>query len=99
MKNNYKDRAKVGDYVIFCDICGTKEWFSKSKIQAKYTGSEGAVVCRDCVDLPSGLLMPFRLPPEKTPKIVTHNHYSSNPEDLPDAPTINFDTSPPTVED
>ncbi len=96
MKNNYKDRAKVGDHVIYCDICGTKEWASQSTIQAQYTGSEGAVVCRDCVDMPVGAFMPFTLPPEARPQVVTGNPYST---DFEAAPTINFNTSPPTVED
>lgn len=93
--NQYKDKVKIGDYPLFCDTCGSKMWFSESKTLGKYTGLEGSQVCKDCVDGRVETFVPFTIKPEKTPKVVRN----SLSEDYPAASTINFNTSPPTVEE
>lgn len=94
MKNNYKEKKKLGDYPTFCDTCGSKMWYSESKVLGKYTGLDGSQVCSDCVDGIVHTFVPFTIEPEKTVKISRNT--------LPDvttAPSIDFTKSPPTVED
>lgn len=83
-KNNYRNKIKINDYVIFCDICAMKCWHSESKILHKYTGHGNAIVCPNCVDSIDYGLVPYKVRPEKSPEITRNNHYASNPQDVPE---------------
>lgn len=93
-KNNYQTKLKLGDYPCSCDICGNWTWFSEGKIQHKYTGKGGTFACKNCVDDIHYGLVPYKIKPEK-PVPLVRNAQSS----VTTAQSINFNTSPPTVEE
>jgi hypothetical protein len=67
-KNNMSDRfnpGKLGDWVVFCDICGQKCYASESTKLSTYTGHGGAIVCPNDVDKLDYGLIPYRIPVEK----------------------------------
>lgn len=95
-KNSYKDKMKLGDYPLYCDICGMKSWYSQSKVLDKYTGRGGLLVCRTCYDSIDYGLVPYKVEPEETPDITRNNHYAANPADVPqDVQNIDLSTQDP----
>lgn len=83
MKNSFREQKRVGDYVLFCDICGMKTWASESIILDKDTGKGGLVVCpvdRDAIDYG---LVPYKVDPEESVPVARNNHYAADPENVP----------------
>ncbi len=85
MKNTYTMKKKKGDYIIYCQICGDPCWASQATKLEKETGHGGLIVCPEDVDAIDYGLIPFKIAPEENPKIVTINHYASNPNDVPNS--------------
>jgi hypothetical protein len=69
-KNKFKHKAKPGDYCIECSECGMPCWASQSRELSKETGKGGQIVCPNCVFAVDPGLIPYKVPAEKSPKIV-----------------------------
>jgi len=85
-KNSFRESKRVGDYVLFCDICGQKMWYSQSKVLEPETGKGGLVVCpmdRDAIDYG---LVPYKVAPEAIVPIARSNHYTADPSLIPNDP-------------
>lgn len=98
MKNNinkYK-KSRLGDYIIFCDICGQPCWHSESVKLDKYTGRGGLVVCLKDADPIDYGLVPYKIPAEKPVPIVRVNNFndSVNIEET-FSPITNYETQNP----
>lgn len=97
-KNNFKQRKKVGDYVLTCDTCGQLFWASRRTILDKYTGKGGACVCSTCVDKIDYGLVPYTVLPEDVIPISRNSNYQANPSDIPntiDPTNLDFTTIDP----
>jgi hypothetical protein len=79
---------RLGDWYIYCDICGQKCLASKSSKLSTYTGRGGLVVCQhDRDDIDPGLI-PYRIPVEKNVPYVRIDH--TNTDD--GAPQVDLET-------
>lgn len=67
-------RAKLGDWVVFCDICGQKCYASEASKLSTYTGRGGLIVCPNDVDKIDYGLVPYRISPEKNIPWTRINH-------------------------
>jgi hypothetical protein len=81
-KNRYTDRVKVGDYQIYCMVCGQVCWYSQSVVLGPYTGHEGQVVCPNHAYEPQYGLQPFVVEPEEAipyaqPNQITYTQEST----------------------
>ena len=94
-----KDRfspPRVGDYIIFCDICGAKCYASEATTLSTYTGHGGLLVCPLDVDPIDYGIVPYKIPAEQPVPTTRNNHYSSNPSSVPDVHTpFNAETTDP----
>jgi hypothetical protein len=61
---NKYDPSRLGDHIIYCDICGMPTWYSESKVLEVYTGKGGLLVCPDDADVIDYGLVPYTIPPE-----------------------------------
>lgn len=57
--------GRLGDWVVFCDICGQKCYASEATKLSTYTGRGGLIVCPKDVDKIDYGLIPYRIPTEK----------------------------------
>jgi hypothetical protein len=57
--------GRLGDWVVFCDICGQKCYASETTKLSTYTGQGNAIVCKYDVDAIDYGLVPFIIPVEK----------------------------------
>jgi DNA-directed RNA polymerase subunit RPC12/RpoP len=72
-KNHYKNKIKVGDYVINCDTCAMKCWASESHRLVKETGKGGAIVCPNCNDKVHYGFVPYKILPEDSIPVARVN--------------------------
>lgn len=82
-KNNFKNRLKIDDHPIDCDICGMPCWASEAIILEKETGRGGMVVCpvdRDVIDYG---IVPYKILPEEPIQLVRTANYQNNPSAVP----------------
>lgn len=84
--------GRLGDWVVFCDICGQKCYASEATRLSTYTGRGGLIVCPKDVDKIDYGLMPYRIPAEKNTPWTRINH--TNVED--GSPVFDYETA--TVE-
>lgn len=66
--------GRLGDWVLFCDICGQKCYASESTKLSTYTGRGGLIVCpndRDKIDYGS---MPYTIRAESPIPFTRINH-------------------------
>src|SRR5690349_18258993 len=66
--------GRVGDWIVFCDICGKKCYSSEITILSNYTGRGGLAVCKQDADRIDPGLIPFRYPTERPVTNVRVNH-------------------------
>lgn len=74
---NIMDRfnpGRLGDWVIFCDICGQKCYASESTKLTTYTGKGGNIVCQHDVDEVDKGLIPFNVNVEQNIPWTRVNH-------------------------
>ncbi len=64
-KNRYRDQVRIGDYQVYCTVCGAVCWYSESFILGPYTGHEGQLVCPDHNYQPQYGLQPYVIEPEE----------------------------------
>lgn len=57
--------GRLGDYVIDCDICGQRCWYSESSVLGIYTGRGGLLVCPECKDPIDYGIVPYYVIPER----------------------------------
>lgn len=75
--NNYS-KGRLGDYIIFCDICGQPCWHSESVKLKPDTGRGGCIVCPADADPVDYGLVPYKIRPEKSPKEVRVNNLNDS---------------------
>lgn len=68
------DPGKLGDWVVFCDICGQKCYASESSQLEAYTGRGGLIVCPKDIDAIDYGLIPYTIPAEKNVPFTRINH-------------------------
>lgn len=75
MADRFNDgRSHLGDWVVFCDICGQKCYASEASKLAAYTGRGGLIVCPNDVDKIDYGLVPYKTPPERSIPWTRINH-------------------------
>lgn len=78
--------GRLGDWIVYCDICGKKCYASETVKLSNYTGRDGLIVCRADADAQDPGLMPYRIPNEKSVPWTRINHQNvtngSEPYDM-----------------
>lgn len=93
--HNFKNTKKVGDWVVYCHICGLPCWGSEATKLGKYTGAEGAIVCPNDRDSVNYGLIGYKVPAEKSVPFVADSINSGTDPGEEIAP-FDFSTSYPT---
>lgn len=57
--------GRIGDWVVFCDICGQKCYASETSKLSSLTGRGGLIVCPNDVDRIDPGLIPYKAPTER----------------------------------
>lgn len=70
--------GRLGDWVVFCDICGKKCYASETVKLSNYTGRDGLRVCLQDADVQDPSLVPFRYKSEKPIPDVRVNHTNTS---------------------
>src|SRR5260221_9589797 len=78
MNRNF-DREKRWDWIVWCDICGTRCWGSEATKLSTYTGRGGAIVCPDCNDPIDYGIVPYSIPAEKPVPFVRDASQANDP--------------------
>jgi hypothetical protein len=76
-----KDRfspGRLGDWIVFCDICGQKHYASETTKLSTYTGKGGLVVCKHDVDKIDAGLVPYSIKREKNVPFIRINHTNTS---------------------
>ncbi len=81
-ENRYRP-GKLGDFVIYCDICGCPCLYSESTKLDSYTGRGGLLVCPTHADPIDYGLVPYKIQAEKPIPETRTNHYQANPSAVP----------------
>lgn len=87
------DPGRLGDWIVFCDICGRKCYASETVKLTAQTGRGGLVVCRTDADRTDPSLTPYRIPIEKNVPYVRINHTNTEnsfPEIDPESMTYTY---------
>lgn len=101
-----KDRfspARIGDWVMNCQICKKKLYASESFLLDTYTGKGGLRVCSDCNDPIDYGLVPYKIPAEQPIPFSFDATFAGNPNPPYPEPYKPFDirlfdpTTPPGV--
>lgn len=66
--------GRLGDWVIFCDICGQKCYASEATKLTTYTGRGGLIVCPHDVDVIDYGIVPYKTPTERNIPWTRINH-------------------------
>lgn len=69
--------GRMGDWVVFCDICGQRCYASEATKLPTYTGRGGLIVCPKDVDKIDFGLIPPKVGIEKNPPWTRINHTST----------------------
>lgn len=72
MSYNFIDGKRIGDWVVYCHICGCKAWASDTQKLSNETGRGGLRVCPDCVDVIDYGIVPYKIPAEKSVPFVSY---------------------------
>lgn len=83
------DPGRLGDWVVFCDICGQKCYASEASKLSTYTGRGGLIVCKNDTDKIDPGLIPYKSPAERNVPWTRINHTSTTNATTP----IDFETS------
>jgi hypothetical protein len=75
-------RVKKWDWILWCDICGTRCWGSEATRLNVYTGRGGLMVCPDCNDPIDYGLVPYKVPAEKPVPIIRDASQAYNPNSI-----------------
>lgn len=84
--------GRLGDWVVFCDICGQKCYASEASRLDANTGRGGLIVCPKDIDKIDFGLIPYKVPVERPIPWTRINH-----TDVSDAAPI-YDLEAQTVE-
>ncbi len=68
------NKYKLGDWVVFCDICGGKCYASETVKLSTYTGRGGLIVCKSDADAIDPGLIPYTIPAERPVPWTRINH-------------------------
>lgn len=68
------DPGKLGDWVVFCDICGQKCYASEAQFLSTETGRGGLLVCPKDADKIDHGLIPYTVEAEKAVPFTRVNH-------------------------
>jgi len=60
------NHIRLGDWVVFCDLCGQKCYASEASKLSTYTGRGGLIVCPNDVDKIDYGLIPYKTPTSKS---------------------------------
>jgi hypothetical protein len=66
--------GRIGDWVVFCDICGQKCYASEASKLSTYTGRGGLIVCPKDADKVDPGLIPYKVTVEKNIPWTRINH-------------------------
>lgn len=66
--------GRLGDWVVFCDICGQKCYASETTKLEMYTGRGGLIVCAKDADKIDYGLVPYKVPVERPIPWTRINH-------------------------
>jgi len=66
--------GRIGDWVVFCDICGQKCYASEASKLSTYTGRGGLIVCPKDADKVDSGLIPYKVTVEKNIPWTRINH-------------------------
>lgn len=72
------DPGRLGDWIVFCDICGKKCYASETVKLSEYTGKGGLVVCRQDADKVDPGLIPYSVKAEKNIPFTRTNHTNTD---------------------
>lgn len=81
--------GRLGDWVIFCDICGQKCYASEASRLEANTGRGGLIVCPNDIDKIDYGLIPYKVPVERNVPWTRVNHTATSNSSDP----INPETS------
>lgn len=70
--------GKLGDWVVWCGICGQKCYASESGKLEAYTGRGGLIVCEKDKDKVDHGLIPYTIPAEKNVPFTRINHTNTS---------------------
>ena len=70
--------GRVGDWVVFCDICGQKCYASEATRLPAATGRGGLIVCPKDVDKIDYGLIPYKTPTERNVPWTRINHTNTD---------------------
>lgn len=79
---------RLGDWYIYCDICGQRHFASETYKLSQYTGRGGLIVCRHDADKVDYGLVPFTPKREQNPAQVRINHTNTDNA----APIVDLET-------
>lgn len=68
------DRVRLGDWIVYCDICGKRCNASETVKLSTYTGRGGLIVCRQDADKIDAGLVPYSARREKSVPYARVNH-------------------------
>jgi hypothetical protein len=80
--------GRLGDWVVFCDICGQKCYASETSKLSTYTGRGGLIVCKNDKDKIDYGLVPYNVPAEKNIPWTRINHTNTSNGSEPINPEI-----------
>lgn len=83
------NKARRGEWVAFCDICGQKCYSSEMTKLSNYTGRGGLIVCKNDVDKIDYGLVPYKVPSEQPIPWARVNHTNTTNG----AAVINYETT------
>lgn len=66
--------GRLGDWIVFCDICGNKCYASETTKLSTETGRGGLIVCKTDVDKIDYGLVPYQVQAEKPVPFTRTNH-------------------------
>lgn len=66
--------GRLGDWIVFCDICGQKYYASETTKLSTYTGRGELIVCKKDADKLDYGLVPYKPPAEQNIPWVRINH-------------------------
>lgn len=65
---------EIGDWYVFCDICGQKCYASETTKLSSATGRGGLIVCKNDIDNIDYGLIPFEIDVEQSVPFTRINH-------------------------
>ena len=83
---------RLGDWYVFCDICGRRCFASETTKLSTHTGRGNLIVCKFDADKIDPGLVPFKFPIEKNVTWTRINHTNeSNGSPIVDLETMSYE--------